>query len=146
MKKAMKKLIILPLLYVVLISPVFAQSTDEKDVASAVESLRKAMIDANKTELEMLTAEQLSYGHSSGTMEDRAAFIDVIASGKNDYKTLEFSGQTIKMSDKTAIVRHKMVGDIVNNGNASTANLGVLQIWQKQKGKWKLLARQAFKL
>ena len=142
----MKNLFTLSLLCLTFISSSLAQSTDEKDVAIAVERLRMAMIDANKTELESLTAEQLSYGHSSGTMEDKAAFIEIITTGKNDYRTLEFSGQTIKLSDKTAIVRHKMVGEIVSNGNASTANLGVLQSWQKQKGKWKLLARQAYKL
>ena len=142
----MKKLTILAFSYLVLISTVSAQSADEKDVAAAVESLRTAMIDANKTTLENLTAEELTYGHSSGTMEDKAAFIEVIASGKNDYKSLELSGQTIKLAGNTAIVRHKFVGEIVTNGNINAANLGVLQIWQKQKGKWKLIARQAYKL
>ena len=142
----MKKLTILAFSYLVLISTISAQSADEKDVAAAVESLRTAMIDANKTTLENLTAEELTYGHSSGTMEDKAAFIEVIASGKNDYKSLELSGQTIKLAGSTAIVRHKFVGEIVTNGNINAANLGVLQIWQKQKGKWKLIARQAYKL
>lgn len=142
----MKKLTILAFSYLVLISTISAQSADEKDVAAAVESLRTAMIDANKTTLENLTAEELTYGHSSGTMEDKAAFIEVIASGKNDYKSLELSAQTIILAGSTAIVRHKFVGEIVTNGNINAANLGVLQIWQKQKGKWKLIARQAYKL
>ena len=142
----MKKLSILLLLYLILISPALAQSTDEKEVAAAVESLRKAMVDADKPVLQSLTAEELSYGHSSGTMEDKTAFVDVIASGKSDYKSLELSGQTIKLAGNTAIVRHKFVAEVVNNGTPSTANLGVLQIWQKQEGKWRLLARQAFKL
>lgn len=142
----MKKLSILSLLFLILVASVSAQSTDEKEVAAAIESLRKAMIDADKPVLESLTAEELSYGHSSGTMEDKAAFLEVIISGKNDYKSLELSGQTIKLAGNTAIVRHKFVGEIVTNGNTNSANLGVLQIWQKQKGKWKLIARQAFKL
>jgi ketosteroid isomerase-like protein len=142
----MKKLSILSLLYLILISSTSAQSTDEKEVAAAVESLRKAMVDADKSVLQSLTAEELSYGHSSGTMEDKAAFVEVIASGKNDYKSLELSGQTVKLAGNTAIVRHKFVAEMVNNGTPSTINIGVLQIWQKQKGQWRLLARQAFKL
>ena len=142
----MKKISILSLLYFILLSPVSAQSTDEKEVAAAVENLRKAMIDADKSALQSLTAEELSYGHSSGTMEDKTTFVEVIANGKSDYKSLELSGQTIKFASNTAIVRHKFVAEVVNSGTPSTPNLGVLQIWQKQEGKWKLLARQAFKL
>jgi ketosteroid isomerase-like protein len=142
----MKKLSILSLLFLILVASVSAQSKEEKEVTAAVENLRKAMVDADKPALQSLTAEELSYGHSSGTMEDKLAFVEVIASGKSDYKSLELSGQTIKFAGNTAIVRHKFVAEMVNNGASSTISIGVLQIWQKQKGKWKLLARQAFKL
>jgi hypothetical protein len=39
-----------------------------------------------------------------------------------------------------------MTGDTNDNNKPGTVNLGVLLVWQKQKGQWKLLARQAFKL
>lgn len=142
----MKRTAVLSLLWVILFSVASAQSTEERNVATAIESLRKAMVDADKSMLENLVADELSYGHSSGAMEDKTTFVDVIASGKNDYKTLEISGQTIRIVGNTGIVRHKMVAEISNNGTSTQANLGVLQIWQKQKSKWKLLARQAYKL
>jgi hypothetical protein len=47
-----------------------AQTADEKAVAAAVEKLRKAMIAADKTTLEGLAAEELSYGHSNGLVEN----------------------------------------------------------------------------
>jgi hypothetical protein len=71
-----------------------AQTKDEKAVAAAVESLRKAMIDGNKTELENLAAEKLSYGHSGGAVEGKAEFVEKIASGKSDFVTIELSEQT----------------------------------------------------
>jgi hypothetical protein len=123
-----------------------AQSPDEKDVAAAVESLRKAMVEANKSNLEKLTAEALSYGHSSGKIEDKAAFVEGIVSGKSDFVTIQLSDQTIKIVGNTAIVRHKLSAETNNEGKPGTANLGVLLIWQKQQGQWKLLARQATKL
>src|SRR5437660_6432730 len=46
-----------------------AQSSDEAAVNEAVEALRKAMLDADRARLEELTSDQLSYGHSSGTLE-----------------------------------------------------------------------------
>ena len=32
------------------------------------------------------------------------------------------------------------------DGKPTTTKIGVLQVWQKQDGNWKLLARQGYKL
>jgi hypothetical protein len=61
----MKKLAASVLLLLSISVPVAAQSPDETAVARAVDSLSKAMIAADKAALESLTAEELSYGHSS---------------------------------------------------------------------------------
>lgn len=123
-----------------------AQSAEEKQVASAVEVLRKAMIDADKSQLEAITAAELSYGHSSGKMEDKAAFIAALVNKVSDFVTMDLTLQTIKIVGNTALVRHNLNGEVVDSGKPGTAKLGVLLVWQKQQGKWKLLARQAFKL
>lgn len=123
-----------------------AQSKDEATVASAVEALKKAMIDADKAALESLTDEALSYGHSNGKIEDKAEFVRAIVSGESDFVTINLTEQTIKIVGNAAIVRHKLVGTTNNSGKPGTANLAVLLVWQKQKGSWKLLARQAVKI
>jgi len=123
-----------------------AQTADQKAVAAAVEILRKAMVDADKAALEKITADALSYGHSSGKIEDKAAFVDAIVSGKSDFKTIELADQSITISENIALVRHKLSGETNNDGQPGTVNLGVLLVWQKQKGQWKLIGRQAFKL
>lgn len=143
----MKRISILALFCLTIISLAAAQSADEKAVATAVESLRKAMIDADKTTLESLTAEQLSYGHSSGAIEDKTAFVEAIVSGKSNFNSIELSEQTIRFAGNDAIVRHKFKAELVNkDGALNNVNIGILQVWQKQKGKWKLIARQAVKL
>lgn len=143
----MKRISILTLFYLTIISLASAQSADEKAVATAVETLRKAMIDADKTTLESLTAEQLSYGHSSGAIEDRTTFVEAIVSGKSNFNSIELTDHTIKFAGNAAIVRHKFKAELVGTGGAlNNVNIGVLQVWQKQKGKWKLIARQAVKL
>ena len=123
-----------------------AQTKDEKAVATAVESLRKAMIDADKTTLEKLSSEKLSYGHSGGGVEGKAEFVEKIASGKSDFVTIELSEQTISISDKVAVVRHILNGTTNDGGKPAVIKLKVLLVWQKEKGGWKLLARQAVKL
>jgi ketosteroid isomerase-like protein len=123
-----------------------AQSKDEQAVANAVEQLHKAMVDADKTMLEKLTADQLSYGHSSGKVEDKNAFVTSIANGNSDFVSIDISEQTIGISGKTAIVRHIFRAITNDGGRPGEANIRILLIWQKQKGGWKLLARQAVKM
>jgi ketosteroid isomerase-like protein len=124
----------------------FAQSKDETAVANAVEALKKAMIDADKTALENIAADDLSYGHSAGKIEDKAEFVRAIVSNESDFVTITLTDQTIKIVGNTAIVRHKLAATTNNNGQPGTAKLSVLLVWQKQKGGWKLLARQAVKI
>jgi len=124
----------------------WAQSNDEKAVEAAVESLRKAMVDGNEPLLKGITAKDLTYGHSSGLMEDQNAFVTALASGKSDFVSIELKEQTITVLGDIALVRHKLFGDSISGGKPSEVKLGVLLVWQKQQGKWRLLARQAYKL
>lgn len=123
-----------------------AQTKEEKALTAAIEALRTAMIDGNKTSLESLAAEELSYGHSGGHIEDKAEFVEKIVSGKSDFVTIELSNQTIKIVGNTAVVRHDLRGTTQDNGNTSDVNIHVLLVWQNQHGAWKLLARQAVKI
>ena len=87
------------------------QSKEANAVAAAVETLRKAMIAADRSTLEKLTTGELSYGHSSGRIENRAEFIDALTSGKSGFSAIELSDQTIDVVDKIGIVRHVFSGD-----------------------------------
>jgi phage-related minor tail protein len=123
----------------------FAQS-DEKAVAEAVEKLRVALVDANEGELEKLTSPSLSYGHSNGLLEDKKAFITALTSGTANFTKIELSEQTITLSGDVALVRHHLVGETHNKGKEpAPIDIRVLLVWQKVKGKWLLVGRQAFK-
>lgn len=127
-----------------------AARADERDdvaaVAAAVAALTKAMLAADKAQLEALTADQLSYGHSGGVIQDKADFVKVIAEKKTVYKSIELSKQTLGMAGTNAIVRHAWESESgAGDGKWTVSKIGVLQVWQKQGGDWKLLARQAFK-
>jgi ketosteroid isomerase-like protein len=123
----------------------FAQAKEEQAVAGVVEKLRKAMVDADKSTLEALVADKLSYGHSTGAIEDKKLFVDNIISGKSDFVSMDLTNQTISISGNNAIVRHKLDGVTNNDGKPGEAHLLVLMVWQKKDGKWILLARQAVK-
>jgi ketosteroid isomerase-like protein len=125
---------------------VLSQSADEKAVAAAVEKLRKAMIAGEPAALKAMVAEDLSYGHSNALLENREEFIDQFVTGKSVFKTIKLSDQTIKVVGDVAIVRHRLTADTNNSNVPGTVDLSILLVWQKQKGDWKLLARQAVKI
>jgi ketosteroid isomerase-like protein len=140
-----KKLICL-IMIAGIVSGAQAQSKDEAAVTAAVEFLRKAMIDGDKAGLQNITADQLSYGHSSGRVEDKASFVDNIVTGKSDFVTIDLTNQTISVAGDAAIVRHVLAATTNDGGNPGSVKLNILLVWQKQKGSWKLLARQAVKV
>ena len=134
------------LFFVLLVSSSsFAQSADEKEIAARVETLRNALMMPDKATLEDLAAEELSYGHSTGLVENKAAFVDALVTGKSKLSAVVFSDQTITFAGNAAIVRHKMTADLQNNNGITKVDIIVLLVWQKQNGKWKMLARQAAK-
>ena len=123
-----------------------AQSSDEAAVAQAVEAFRNAMLKADRGQFTALTAEQLSYGHSAGRVENKAQFIDAATSGQSTWKFITLTDQTNNIVGNTAIVRHTLTGETERDGKTNPVKIGVLMVWQKQDSHWKLLARQAVRL
>jgi hypothetical protein len=124
----------------------YAQGGDEAAVNQAVDDLRIAMIAADQTSLEALVADQLSYGHSGGVIESKAQFVNVIVSKKTIYKSITLSEPSATVVGNNAIARHIFSTEFEADGKPGTSRVGVLQVWTKQDGRWRLLARQAFRL
>jgi len=127
-------------------SRAFAQSNEEAAVLQAVDALTKAMLDADRAKLEELVADQLSYGHSSGVIQTKAQFVDVVANRKTVYKAITLSEPSTLMAGDNAIVRHVFSNTTETGGKTASISVGIMQVWQRQAGNWKLLARQAFRL
>jgi len=141
----MNKLII-ALIFITSTSFLSVNQNDEIAVAAAVEQLRLAMVSGDRAALANIAAEQLSYGHSGGLIENKAEFVEKIASGNSDFVSITLSEQSIAISGKTAIVRQRLDAVTNDGGKPGEAHIKVLLVWQKQGKQWKLLARQAVKI
>ena len=82
-----------------------APAPAQNDVAQAVDHLTQAMLHKDIPELNALTADNLTYGHSSGKIQNKKEFIADIETGKSAFKTLEMQNQSITLSGDTALVR-----------------------------------------
>lgn len=131
--------------FVALSFSVFAQNSQQK-VATATEFLRQALISGNQTDLEKITANNLSYGHSSGKIQNKMEFVNTLVSKQSDFVTIDLKDQTIKITGKTAIVRHLLYAITNDGGKPGEVKLGIMLVFEKQHGEWVLLARQAYKI
>ncbi len=123
-----------------------AQAAEEAAVADSVETLRKALLEANKAKLEQVASAQISYGHSDGRVETKEQFINGVMTRKQVVKSLAFPELKVAVVGNAAIARHIYLAESELEGKPTTTRIGALQVWQKQDGGWKLLARQGFRL
>jgi len=130
-----------------LIGPALAaEGGDEAAVKQAVEEFRTAYIKQDKAQLEAMSAPQLSYSHSDGRIQDKAEFIKGVMDRKATVKSLDYPDLKIHVAGDVAIVRHLWVSDTELDGKTTNTKIGVMQVWHKQGGGWKLLARSSYRL
>jgi len=123
-----------------------AQANDEAAVKESVEVLRKAILEADKSKLDQVASPQISYGHSDGRVETKEQFINGVMTRKQTVKSLDFPELKVAVVGNAAIARHIYLSQSELEGKPTTTRIGALQVWQKQDGAWKLLARQGFRL
>ena len=123
-----------------------AQGADESAVTESVETLRKGILEADRAKLAQVTSDHISYGHSDGRVESKDEFIKGVLTRKQVVKSLAFPDLKVSVVGPSAIVRHIYLAESELDGKATTTRIGALQVWHKQEGGWRLLARQGFRL
>jgi ketosteroid isomerase-like protein len=126
--------------------PAFA-GADEDEVTKKVEAFRAAQAAGNADGIAPLCAEELSYSHSSGAIDDKAKLLAGVKNANYKWTTLEYKNPTVRIVGPAAIVRFNFVGEQeFTDGKKTPQNLAILMNWQKQGNEWKLLSRSATKL
>ena len=123
-----------------------AASADEAALTKSIETLREGILQQDKSKLDQVAASQISYGHSDGRTETKEQFINGVMTRKQTQKSLAFPDLKVFVVGDTAVARHIYLGESELDGKQNTTRIGALQVWQKQGGAWKLLARQGFRL
>ena len=114
--------------------------------SNTVHLLMTAIEEADGNKLDLLVANELVYGHSSGKVQNKSEFIEEILSRRPfAYLNIQMEGQTIKVANETAVVRNTFIATVMQGDSISDLKLGNMLIWQRQNNAWKLLARQAYR-
>lgn len=117
----------------------------DPELEKALATFKQAMLDSDKTALENLISDKVHYGHSDGMIEGKSDFIHNIHTGKYSFTTFDILNPKITLFGKTGLIRHALSAETNDNNVPSTVNLSILLVWRKEKGTWKLIARQAVK-
>jgi ketosteroid isomerase-like protein len=133
-----------PLALAVISLPSHAESADDAAVRKAIGDLIKAITSADKAALEAVVTDQLSFGHSSGRIENKAEFVGGIAGKKVIYKSVTPGEPAITVVGSTAIARYPVAVEVEVGGKPLAFKLGIITVWVKDGGAWKLLAHQSF--
>lgn len=123
----------------------FAQ-TDTVSLKETVVKLDRALLQKDTVILLDILDQKVSFGHSNGWTETKQDIIKDLSSGYLLYEKLETSNIEITTGRKWASVRMKVSAKGIVNKKAFDLQLFVLQVWIKEKNKWKLIARQSTKL
>jgi ketosteroid isomerase-like protein len=139
----MKKLSILFLLAISIASS--AQSKKEKELIARTYLLSHTVFGTKDSlTLEDLFAKQATYGHSHGNLQTREEAIKGISKNKSTYTDTSVTILKVIINDDVAIVRHLFKAkENKPDGTVTPLNFTMMLVWVKEKGKWRLMGRQA---
>ena len=139
----MKKL--LTILFLFVMAAANAQSKDEKELTEKTYLLSHTIFGTkDSATLEKLLAKTVSYGHSHGNLQTRAEMIKGVSHNQSNYTDTAVSAIKIFIEDKTAIVRYLFKAkENKKDGTVTDLDFSMMLVWIKEKGKWKLMGRQA---
>lgn len=122
-------------------------SKNAQEVLAAQQSLMDATVKRDFATIDKLMADDLSYTHSTGTIENKQQFKDAITKNRNNYQKIETLKTDVREYGKTVCVlaRQDMHGKNAD-GSVNLSKLFILYVWTKDAGQWKLHLRQASRL
>ena len=119
---------------------------EDRTVEAAVDALTAALLSPDAATLDALVLDGLSYGHSGGAVQDKAAFVDALTSRRSAFPSITLSDRSVSIVGEDAIARHVFSGETTSGGKTVPVRIGVMQVWHRDGGRWRLLARQAYKI
>jgi ketosteroid isomerase-like protein len=113
------------------------------EITAAIEAWKTAMLKGDAAALDKLYHKDLTYTHSSATVETKSVAIASATRAGNLSKGIELRDIKVRPYGNTAIVNAK--GDFTS-ANGTVNHLELLMVWMKSASGWQLVARQATKL
>ncbi|HXU81338.1 MAG TPA: nuclear transport factor 2 family protein [Polyangia bacterium] len=123
--------------------PALAANPGEKAVLAALDAWKEAMLKKDRAALEKIFHPELTYSHSSATVQDKAQAITAVVDGLG-WEAIDISDTTVRLVGNVALVNGKVDMRQRNKDKpTSISKLIQLSVWVKGKQGWQMIARQA---
>lgn len=97
--------------------------------------------------LEKIFSSDLHYAHSTGVVDTKASFIDVLASGKTRYVAVDYEDRDFSFpAPGIALMTGRVRIQAVTPDAALDNLLSFLAVWRLEEGRWRFLAWQSCRL
>jgi ketosteroid isomerase-like protein len=121
-----------------------AASSDE--VMNAEKQFLSAVQKSDYAALDRLLSDNLVYTHSTGVIEDKAAYLKALKSGNQKYSSIDHLTPKVNVFDNTGVITGKVRMRGASKGVPFDNELLMIHVWVKQQGQWKLVAHQTTRL
>jgi len=133
-------------MFLALVVPV-ARAQAPDSVAAAVEALdwkrQSAMISFDRTTLDRLLDEQLTYTHSIGLVQSRAQLYEMLAGGSVQYKSFTNENSAWHVFPGVVVGTGTQKIELVVDGKPATSRSRFTVVWRSAGEGWKCIAYQS---
>jgi hypothetical protein len=118
---------------------------------AAVQTADKARVAAmqsgDRDKLGAIFSDDLRYAHSSGVVDTKATFIDILATGKTKYVGYDYEEQSFTFpAPGIALMTGRAHVKAVTATGEMDSVLSFLAVWREENGQWRFLAWQSCKV
>jgi hypothetical protein len=129
------------LLSLTLLGPALLTAADPADAVRAVaEGWYQAAIKQDREALNRFLADDLSYCHAGGKVQNKTEYIAAVMTGPPHYEAMTYSDMRIKIYGKTAVLT--AFADIKMT-NTPQFKVRTLHVYVENNGQWQLVAHES---
>jgi hypothetical protein len=132
---------------VVMLSSVASAQTGkaEQQVLQAEKDRFAAMVKGDRSALEKLLSDDLTYTHSTALLETKEQFLKSVTSGNIDYVSIVPSEPDwkVRINGNTAVVNGIAAVNVIDNGKDRKIRIRFTTAHANRSGAWQLLAWQS---
>ncbi len=116
----------------------------ENEILAAEAGRCAAMVANDPAVLAVVLDDRLQFHHATGAVDDKAAFLAKMATGRIVYQGIAWSEKKVTaLADHAALLTGRMTTDVEVEGTAKQLNNRVMTVWSREGGAWQLLAFQS---
>ncbi|CAN5576151.1 nuclear transport factor 2 family protein [soil metagenome] len=106
----------------------------------------RALVASDYEALDLLLADELTYTHTTAKVDDKAAYLEPLRSGRTRYTSLEPEGVQVRTFGSTAVVTGTIRSVALVAGKESRTHMRFTNVWVQRGGRWQMVAWQSTRM